>query len=137
MVCRSLLWRTVGAVVLLDELRWLLRSDRVVSGRIFRRESNGGSDCEWAALQDRVNSGSCCEWTSLRERVDSGFDGEWTALWKRVDSGSGFKCTALWERVNSSTVALVLSGRLFGRESTAALFNKSYGSGYFETVLVC
>ena len=33
-----------------------------------------------------------------------------------------------------STAALVASGRLFGRESTAALFNKSDESGYLETV---
>ena len=36
-----------------------------------------------------------------------------------------------------STAALVVSGRLFGREPAAALFNKSDGSGYLETVQVC
>ena len=88
MVFRSLLWRTVGTVVLLDELRWLLGSERVASGRFFGRESNGGSDCEWTALQERVDSGSCCKWTALRERVDSGSCCKWTALQKIVDSGS-------------------------------------------------
>ena len=36
-----------------------------------------------------------------------------------------------------SAAALVVSGRLFGRELAAALFNKSDRSGYLETVQVC
>ena len=58
--------------MLLDELRWQLGSDRVASGRLFGRESNGGSGCEWTALWERVDSGSGCKWTALQERVDSG-----------------------------------------------------------------
>ena len=79
MVFRSLLWRKVGAVVLLDELRWQLGSDRVTSGRLLGRELNGGSGCEWTALWERVGSGSCCKWTALQERVDSGSEvvGSW------------------------------------------------------------
>ena len=36
-----------------------------------------------------------------------------------------------------STAALVVSGRLLGREAAVALFSKSDGSRYLETVQVC
>ena len=45
----------------------------VASGRLYRRESNSGSGCEW---------------TALRKRADSGSGYKWTPLWKRVYSGS-------------------------------------------------
>jgi hypothetical protein len=98
------LQRRVDAVVLLGELRWQLRSYRVVSGlalwwrvrqwlwlasgRLFGRESTAALNGEWTALRKRVDSGSGCEWTTLWKRVGSGSNFKWTTLRKRVDSGS-------------------------------------------------
>ena len=104
----------------------------VASGRLFERESNSGSGCEWTSLQKRVEQ-------RLWLRVDGSSEESQTAalvasgrLFGRESNSGSEVVGSSEERTTATWVRGVVDSSEKGQ--TAVPFNKSDGSRYLETV---